>query len=104
MENNFNNSIRYTLDVISGRWKIVILWNIIRFHIIRHGELKNCMPGISHKLLIQELKELVNDGIICRKKYFQIPPKVEYSLTEKGISLIPLVESINAWGQNNRPF
>ena len=62
------------------------------------------MPEISHKILIQQLKELVNDGIIYRKKYFQIPPKVEYSLTEKGKTLIPLVQSFNEWGQYNRPY
>lgn len=101
MKNKFNCPIRYALDIIGGRWKILILWNIIRFDIIRYGELKKRIPEISHKVLSQQLKELENDGIINRTEYFEIPPKVEYSLTEKGKTLIPLVESINEWGQNN---
>lgn len=103
MENKFNCPIRYALDIIGGKWSILILWNIIRFNTIRYGELKKRIPEISHKVLSQQLKELETYGIINRIEYFQIPPKVEYSLTSKGKTLIPLVESINEWGQNNSP-
>jgi DNA-binding HxlR family transcriptional regulator len=101
LENKFNCPIRYALDIIGGKWSILILWNIIRFNTIRYGELKKRIPEISHKVLSQQLKELETYGIINRIEYFQIPPKVEYSLTEKGKTLVPLVELINEWGQNN---
>jgi len=93
--NKYDCPIRYALDIIGGRWNILILWNIIRFENIRYGELKKRIPEVSHKVLSQQLKELENNGIINRIEYSQIPPKVEYSLTEKGKTLIPLVELIN---------
>ncbi|MBM7615862.1 winged helix-turn-helix transcriptional regulator [Alkaliphilus hydrothermalis] len=101
MATKFNCPIRYALDIIGGRWKIIILWNINKYKIIRYGEIKKRIPEISHKVLSQQLKELESDGIVYRNEYYEIPPKVEYSLTDKGHSLIPIVEIINEWGQKN---
>jgi DNA-binding HxlR family transcriptional regulator len=69
---------------------------------MRYGELKRDINGITHKMLSKQLKELEKDQLIIRQEYSQIPPKVEYSLTDKGVSLLPLTEAICNWGKNIR--
>ena len=93
----------YTLSIIGGKWKIRLMYLLSVNEIMRYGELKLDVPGITHKMLAKQLKELEADGIINRKEYTQIPPKVEYSLTEKGKSLIPVINAICLWGEENRP-
>lgn len=86
-----------TLQLIGGRWKVVILWAL--FHgTKRFSDLCRFMPGITQKMLTQQLRELERDHIVTRKVYPQVPPKVEYSLTPLGRSLKPIVNAIHRWG------
>ncbi len=87
-----------TIHFVSGRWKLMILWRI-REHVGRFGELMRSIPGISKKMLNQQLKELERDGFINRKIYAEMPPRVEYSLTELGRSFLPVLEHIKSWGE-----
>lgn len=94
--------IEYTMEKIVGKRKLVILWHIYEKKVIRYGELKSSIHNISHKILSQHLKELANDGIISKKIYPEIPPKVEYSLTTFGETLIPIMDLICKWGKENK--
>ena len=93
----------YTLSIISGKWKMVILYWLVEAQPIRYNELQRLISTISHKTLSVQLKELENDGLITREEYPQIPPKVEYSLSEKGQSLYPLMEAMCQWGEKYKP-
>ena|SRR5690349_19296414 len=86
-----------TLDVIGGRWKILILWHLFQ-EVKRFSALRRDIPGITQKMLTEQLREMERDGIIHRKVYPQVPPKVEYSLTPLGESLKPIVDAMCAWG------
>ncbi|MCY6372060.1 winged helix-turn-helix transcriptional regulator [Clostridium ganghwense] len=94
-------SIEYTLSVIGGKWKPVILWHLGEDGTQRYNQLKKLMPGITHKMLSQQLKELEQEGLINRKQYNQIPPKVEYSITEKGYTVKPILQMMHKWGEEN---
>lgn len=96
-------SIKYTLSVMSGKWKWIILWLLHRDNVKRYGEIKKDLDDITHKMLSQQLKELESSLLINRKEYNQIPPKVEYSLTEKGKTLIPILELMAFWGEEHHP-
>lgn len=91
----------YTLSIISGRWKLKIIYLLACLGTVRYGVIKKSIDGITHKMLSSQLKELESENVILRKEYPQIPPKVEYSLTEKGQSLIPLVKDMCEWGMKN---
>ncbi len=91
----------YTLSLISGKWKMVILFWLWKCEVMRYGELKQSIKGITHKMLSSQLKELETDEIIVRKEYSQIPPKVEYYLSEKGASLMPILREMCIWGTLN---
>lgn len=93
----------YTISIIAGKWKMKIIYLLINCEIARYGEIKRGIAGITHKMLTSQLKELEQDGIINRKEYPQIPPKVEYSLTPKGKSLEQLLSDICQWGHRNQP-
>ena len=95
-------SVTYTLSVVGGKWKWLMLFKLFKHGVIRYGELKNTMPSITHKMLSQQLKELEAAELIFRKQYNQIPPKVEYSLTEKGETLIPILQLMSKWGEDNK--
>jgi DNA-binding HxlR family transcriptional regulator len=86
-----------TLKAISGRWKLLILRELFP-GVKRFGELQRALQGITQKMLTEQLRELEADGIVHREIYPQIPPKVEYSLTELGLSLIPIIETMHEWG------
>ncbi|MED4286845.1 winged helix-turn-helix transcriptional regulator [Priestia megaterium] len=98
----FNYEKELTLSIISGKWKIVILWILGKEGTKRFGELKSLIPGITQRMLVNQLRELEEDLIVHRKVYPVVPPKVEYSLTEKGESLIPILESMYEWGKSYR--
>ena len=89
-----------TLSVIGGKWKPIILY-IVRAETKRFGEIKQLIPAITQKMLTQQLRELEEDGIVNRKVYAVVPPKVEYSLTEYGRSLAPILDAMEAWGQKH---
>ena len=93
----------YTLSVIGGKWKMVIMFVLVEKSVARYGELKRAIPDITHKMLSAQLKELEHDGIIIRKEYQQVPPKVEYSLSPKGESLMPILEEMCKWGSIYKP-
>ena len=95
--------INYTLSIIGGKWKWIIIWLIFSEKVIRYGKLKEGIPGIAHKTLSQQLKELENANLIHRQQYNIIPSKVEYSFTEKGKTLVPILQLMAKWGNNNKP-
>ncbi|AEI46371.1 DNA-binding HxlR family transcriptional regulator [Paenibacillus mucilaginosus] len=97
----FKQSVELTLKVIGGKWKPVILCHLTD-GTMRFGELKREMPSITQKMLTQQLRELEQDGIIHRQIYHQVPPKVEYSLTEYGITVKELLDVMSAWGERHR--
>ncbi|MFG1947215.1 winged helix-turn-helix transcriptional regulator [Nonomuraea sp. NPDC048826] len=86
------------MDVISGKWKSLILWELDEHGTRRFSELRRGLPGVSEKMLIQHLREMEDDGLVHREVYRQVPPKVEYSLTEDGVSLNEALASLGAWG------
>lgn len=88
----------YTVSIVGGKWQWVILWLLYNEKVQRYGELKRRLPTISHKMLSQQLSSLEYEELIHREEYPEIPPKVEYSLTEKGESLIPILELMADWG------
>lgn len=90
-----------TLKVIGGKWKPAILWELYQCEVARFGELRNRIPGINHKMLTQQLRELEKDGIITREVYAQVPPKVEYQLSRRGQSLHRILYEMSVWGMNN---
>jgi len=91
----------YTISIIGGKWKMRIIYALGCESILRYGGLKRNIPYITHKMLSTQLKELENDGLITRKEYPQIPPKVEYSLSKKGLSLLPILDEMCKWGEEN---
>lgn len=93
--------IGYTLKAIGGKWKLLILYYLMRDKVKRYGELKRAITGITHKMLSQQLRELDSEGLIDRKEFRQIPPKVEYSLSEKGLTLLPILGMMYKWGSRN---
>jgi len=98
-----SKSIIYTLSVISGKWKWIILAILFQNGVQRYGQIKKNAPSITHKMLSQQLKELEAEQLIYRNEYHQIPPKVEYSLTEKGESLKPILQFMTEWGTKYKP-
>ncbi len=101
IEKNESLPIEYTLSVLGGKWKILILYYLMTEKVQRYGELKHNVTGITHKMLSMQLKELETEGLISRREYRQIPPKVEYSLTPSGTTLLPLLEQMYDWGKEN---
>lgn len=91
----------YTLSIVSGKWKLKIIYLLACITPVRYNMLKKSIEGITHKMLSTQLKELEQEGIVFRKEYPQIPPKVEYSLTAKGESLLPIVTAMCTWGKEN---
>jgi DNA-binding HxlR family transcriptional regulator len=96
----YNIPVEASLDVIGGKWKVVILCHLTK-GTKRTCELKKLMPNITQKMLTQQLKELQEDNIVYREVYNQVPPKVEYSLTEYGWSLKEVLDLLCSWGENH---
>ena len=92
----------YTLSLINGKYKMTILYTLMEFGVVRFNEMKKYISTISYKTLSSTLKELEADQLVHREEYPQIPPKVEYSLTERGRSLIPILDRMCEWGEQNR--
>ena len=91
-------AVDYAFQSIGGKYKGRILW-VLRDGCLRYGELKRVIIGVTPKMLSQTLKELESDGLIDRKVYLEVPPKVEYSLTETGKELIPFISQMRSWGE-----
>ncbi|KHE68285.1 helix-turn-helix domain-containing protein [Halobacillus sp. BBL2006] len=96
----YNIPVEAALEVIGGKWKVVILCHLIEEK-RRTSELKRLMPGITQKMLTQQLRELESDGVINRIVYNQVPPKVEYELTEYGWTLKGALDMLCAWGEQH---
>ena len=100
---NFEDTgFSYTMSLISGKHKMVILYCLMEFEPVRFNEMKRYLGWVTDKTLSSNLKELEADQLIVRKEYPQIPPKVEYSLTERGKSLMKVLDQLCIWGQENR--
>ncbi|WP_432205549.1 winged helix-turn-helix transcriptional regulator (plasmid) [Cetobacterium somerae] len=89
-----------TLDIMGGKWKPIILYYINLNGIARHSELKRFIPSINERRLTRQLRELEEDCLIKRKVYLVVPPKVEYTLTEQGQKLIPILKELINWGKD----
>ena len=99
---NFEDTgFSYTMSIISGKHKMVILYCLMEFEVVRFNELKRYLKTISDKTLSSNLKELEKDQLIVRNEYPQIPPKVEYSLSERGRSLMKILDQLCVWGEEN---
>ena len=92
----------YTMKIIGGKWKLVIMYLLAERQPVRFNEMQKYIGNIAYKTLSQQLKELEQDGVVYRKEYMQVPPKVEYYLTEKGMSLIPIIEELCYWGVDHQ--
>lgn len=109
MENEEQNDFRlegtgfaYTLSLINGKYKMPILYCLSKREVVRYNEMKRYLGKVTFKTLTNSLKALEEDGLVNRKEYPQVPPKVEYSLTEKGRSLIPMLTALCTWGEEHR--
>ncbi|MBC7887312.1 MAG: helix-turn-helix transcriptional regulator [Ferruginibacter sp.] len=106
---NYNNEISITqkcpitstMLAIGGRWKLIIIWHL-RKGALRYNGVKKAIPNISEKMLIQQLKDLENDGWVVKKNYNEIPPRTDYNLTKLGKSFLPILENIYSWGVKNK--
>jgi DNA-binding HxlR family transcriptional regulator len=92
-----NCPVRRSLKILGGKWTLLILFQINE-RVIRYGELKRAIPGISEKMLIQELNLLVEHKFVSKKAYPEIPPRVEYSLTELGLKTLPIADTLATFG------
>jgi len=100
-QNNIKCPVETAVDVLSGKWKILILW-YLRKEKKRFNELEKMLPNTTQKMLIQKLRELEKDEIIERTVYPVVPPKVEYSLTPYGKTLLPILKLLYAWGDKHK--
>lgn len=98
--NNYRCEIEVTLEILSGKWKALIIWNLHIHSVIRFNEFRRLIPEITQKMLTQQLKDLEENGLVNRTIYPVVPPMVEYSLTEVGERLIPILEEMDKWGKN----
>lgn len=94
----FHCALDVAMHFIGGKWKSIVLW-YLRKDKKRFGELKKHIPGITEKMLSMQLKELEQDGIVARTVFAEVPPRVEYHLTEEGKTLLPLLEELGKWGR-----
>lgn len=93
----------YAISLINGKWKMHILFWLWKKDILRYSELKRALGSVTHKMLSNQLKELENDNLIIRREYPQVPPKVEYYLSDRGKSLMPVLSALCKWGHSHVP-
>jgi len=94
-------SVEVTLDLIDGKWKGVILYHLQNGR-LRFGELRKRLPNITQRMLTKQLRALEDDDLIIRKVYAEVPPRVDYELSETGLRLRPVIDALKAWGDDNR--
>ncbi|MCL1882562.1 MAG: helix-turn-helix transcriptional regulator [Defluviitaleaceae bacterium] len=97
-----NADSTYTLSLISGKYKIIIIYCLAEYGIVRFNEMKRMLPYISFKMLSSTLKDLEADKLVYREEFMEVPPRVEYRLTERGKSLLPLLDGMSQWGKEHR--
>ncbi|GEL77681.1 winged helix-turn-helix transcriptional regulator [Tenuibacillus multivorans] len=101
MKNPDECLVEDALGILVGKWKPIILLHLLQKGTLRFSELKHSMPGITQKMLTKQLRELEDEDIISRIVYPQVPPKVEYSITEYGKGLEPILEAMHEWGKKH---
>jgi len=101
MDDQFGCPVEATLAVISGKWKAVLIFHMMNTGPHRFAELRRKTTGISDRVLTRQLRELETDGVVARKVFAEVPPRVEYSLTEYGESLRPVTEAMCQWGKRH---
>lgn len=94
-------SVEVTLDLIDGKWKGVILYHLQEGR-LRFGELRKKLPRITQRMLTKQLRALEEDDLIIRKVYAEVPPRVDYELSEMGLRLRPVIDALKAWGEDHR--
>ncbi|MFV0395790.1 MAG: winged helix-turn-helix transcriptional regulator [Coprobacillaceae bacterium] len=93
----------YAISLIDGKWKMHILFWLWKKEVMRYSELKNALGKVTHKMLSNQLKGLEKDGLVIRKEYPQVPPKVEYYLSDTGKTMMPILSSLCKWGNSHIP-
>lgn len=96
---NYRCTVSVTLSIIGGKWKSLILWQL-SFKTLRFSQLQRRLSKVTQKMLTQQLRELERDGLIHRKVYAEVPPRVEYSLTPLGKSVVPILQLMYQWGED----
>ncbi|MFA5514799.1 MAG: helix-turn-helix domain-containing protein [Desulfuromonadales bacterium] len=99
-ETPYRCTVEITLNVIGGKWKALILWHLAH-RTLRFSQLRRRLPKVTQKMLTQQLRELEGDGMIHRQVYAEVPPRVEYSLTGEGQTLVPLLGQMCDWGKRH---
>lgn len=94
-------TVEATLNLIGGKWKGVILYRLLVGDVLRFNELRKLLPNITQRMLTNQLRELESDGLVARKIYPEVPPKVEYRLTEYGQTLAPIIHALKEWGDTH---
>lgn len=97
---NYQCEIEITLEILSGKWKSLLIWELHLKGVIRYNEFRRILPKITQKMLTQQLRELVKYKIVEKKSYPSVPPMVEYSLSKLGKGLIPIMAAMDEWGKN----
>ena len=97
---NYGCGLEAALDVVGGKWKVLVLWHLAP-QPRRFGDLRRAVDGISEKMLIQQLREMESDGIVARKDFHEVPPRVEYSMTAFGVSLTEALRPLCDWGSKH---
>lgn len=95
---NYRCHFELTLQLIGGKWKLLVIYFLSLQKVIRFGQLRRTLPEISERMLVRQLRELEDDGLVSRKVYGTVPPRVDYALTPLGESLVPIMESLKTWG------
>lgn len=95
-EVNMQDELRRAFALLSGKWKLEIMW-LLHQRVYRFGELKKTIPGITQHMLTSQLRELEEDGLVLRTVYAEVPPRVEYKITEKALGLGPVIQALTVW-------
>ncbi|MCL6604998.1 MAG: helix-turn-helix transcriptional regulator [Paenibacillus sp.] len=90
--------VEFTVNIIGGKWKILILYHLINNDMIRFNQLQKKLSSVTHRTLTRQLRELEEDGMVNRVTFAEVPPRVEYSLSDKGKSLTPILLQMRDWG------
>ena len=98
VQGNYRCHFELTLQLIGGKWKLLVIYFLSLQEVIRFSQLRRSLPEISERMLVRQLRELEDDGLVSRKVYGTVPPRVDYALTPLGASLVPIMESLKAWG------
>jgi DNA-binding HxlR family transcriptional regulator len=96
--------VRYALGILQGRWKFQVLWELAHADSVRFNELQRRVDGVSSLMLSKTLKELEADGLVCRRQFSEIPPRVEYSLSDLGAELKDVLRGLGDWGQKAQAY